>query len=303
MAVKKLKKAGPKKRAAVKRVRPTYALPTERKEPDLDISHYMLLVYGREKIGKTTLFASFPDAIFFPTEPGTKGLRIYEFNAPRGIDSWETFLAGVSLLEKNPDEFKTVIVDTADRAYDLCMAYVCKLSGVEHPHDANDYGKTWNKVKAEFLSVVDRILRTGRGVCFTSHAKEQEIESKSGAKYTRIFPTMSTQARAVIEALVDMFFYVEYMTDIKGRTRRVIITKGDETIWAGHREIGAPLPRFLPLKKRNGYEVLQKAFAGEDVGIPARELHVGRQTSKPGKGLLVKAKQKGGRDAKRILRK
>ena len=251
-------------------------LPTERKEVETELLRYTGLIYAREKFGKTTYLASFPEMLFLTTEPGTKGLSIYEYNAEDGgCRNWALVRAAVDLLEKTK-EFKCVCFDTVDRAYDMCLDWVCKTRNIEYPgtdeYGQQDYGKSWKAVKQEFLSIVHRILQTGRGLYFTSHAREQEIKTRSGDKYTRIYPTMSNQARAVVEALVDFFFYGEYMRAPDGSTKRVLITEGDEVVWAGAREIGQPLPRFIPMTARGGYDILQAAFDGEDVGLDPETL-------------------------------
>jgi hypothetical protein len=276
----------------------TLSLPDKPKEPDADLNHYTLLIYGREKIGKTTVLSTFPDSIFFSTEPGLKGLRVFEFNAENGgVKNWLIFRQGVELLEKNPGKFKTVIIDTVDRAYDMCLDWVCEERGIEYPgrddEGKEDFGKSWRAVKMEFLELIHRILQSGRGVCFTSHAREQEFKTRSGDRYTRIFPSMSNQARAVIEAIVDLFFYAEYVRGNDGTTKRVLICQGDETIWAGARPtVTKEFPQFLPLQKDNGYSVIRDAFLGKNQGISATQFLPARATSNTAKEFIVKARTK-----------
>jgi len=253
-------------------------LPSKPKPADTDPLKYTLLLYGREKIGKTTWLSSFPDTLFLTTEPGTKGLRIFEYNANHGgCRSWDYIRAAVKLLEQEPGRFKTVVIDTADRAYEMCMDYVCKNLGIPHPGEDSsgkrDYGKSWKEVRKEFTSVIHRILQTGRGLALTSHAKEETFRSRSGEEFTRIHPSMSGQARAVVEALVDCFFYCEYMRSEDGSTRRVIVTKGDEIVFAGHRSIdGRSLPALIPMTEEGGFDIYSSAFAGEPVGLDTKTL-------------------------------
>jgi hypothetical protein len=258
---------------------PRMSLPTKPKAVETDPSQYLLLVYGREKIGKTTFFASFPEAVFFFCEPGGKGLPVYSMGDKNCLEDWAEFKAGVKVLQENPGKFRTVVVDTVDRAYDMCLDWVCKQLGIPHPGEDSsgrqDYGKSWRAVKQEFLSEIYKVVKSGRGVGFTSHAKDEAATTRSGSTFTRIYPSMSNQARSVIEALVDFYFYAEYMTGREGEIRRVLVTQGDELIWAGHRKIGGSgsgLPRFLPLTEEGGYNLLHRAFKGEDVGISPLEL-------------------------------
>lgn len=272
-------------------------LPDGPQEPDDNLSHYTILIYGREKIGKTTVCNSFPDSIFFATEPGTKGLRATRFNhEDGGVKNWAIFRKGVELLEKNPGKFKTVIIDTVDRAYDICLDWVCENLGVEYPgkddQGREDFGKSWRAVKMEFLDAIHRLEQAGYGIVFTSHAKEQTFTTRAKEKYDRIFPTMSGQARAVVEGIVDYFFYCEYVRAEDGSTKRIFICHGDETIWAGSRK--GPnfeaFPQFLPMDEQNGYSVIQAAFNGEDVGLDPKTLVANKHTSSTAKSFLNKSK-------------
>lgn len=274
-------------------------LPEKPKKPMLDLSRYMILVYGSKKIGKTMLCSQFPDVLFLTTEPGTKGMEIYEVET----NDWETVLEAVDALEKEPDRFKTVAIDTADRFYDYCMDYVCLERGIEYPGTDEDgeadYGKSWRAVKQEFTSVINRILITGRGIIFTSHAKETTIRSKGGLKYDRIVPSMGSQARGVIEALVDIVLYAEYFraknTDgSPGATVKVLICQGDETVWAGTRKTAGKFPELLPLKLdgKEGYNTLARAFKGEDAGLNPQTLAPAQQTTEGAKNRLKDLKKK-----------
>ncbi len=287
-------------------------LPTEKKEVSTDLRDYTLLVYGREKIGKTTFFSTFPDCLFFCTEPGSKGLHIFDFNSDHGgCKNWDIVRKGVQLLEKHPTRFKNVCFDTVDRAYDMCLDWICKKRGIEYPgqdeYGREDFGKSWRAVKQEFIDIIHRILQLGMGLCFTSHAVESQVESRSGNKYTRIHPSMSNQGRKVIEALVDLFFYADYMRSPDGGTQRVLVTEGDEVIWAGQREVGVPLPRLIPLTAKGGYDILAAAFKGEDVGLDPQTLiptNTATDTiAKFYRDVRTQAAKKGGRKKKKKKKK
>lgn len=257
-------------------------LPTERKKVVTDVSKYTLLLYGREKVGKTTVCSQWPDALFLTTEPGTKGLPIFE----KEISLWSDMRKAVRALEKDSSRFKTVIIDTVDQAYNMCMAHVCEELGIDYPGEDDqgreDYGKSWRDVRTEFADVTARIIRTGRGLIFTSHARERSIRGRSGETYDRIFPSMSKQARDVVEALVDMFFYCDYARDARGRTVRIFITQGDEVVFAGHRSIaGRTFPPILPMLQEGTYEMFQAALNGEYTGLDPTTLLPSRQTLEP----------------------
>lgn len=285
------------------------ALPTEKKSANFNLLEHILLIYGREKIGKTTFCSSFPSTLFLTTEPGTKGLEIYEYNSEDGgCTNWKMIKDAVDLV-CDGNKFKTVVIDTVDRAYDLCLDYICKECGIEYPGEdemgRQDRGKSWRFVKQEFMATMHKLIQSGKGLILTSHAKEQPIKTKSGVEYTKIFPSMSGQARSVVEALVDLFFYVDYASDKSGKSIRVIITEGDELIWAGYRSLQYDLPKFIPLTPEGGYEILSAAFSGEDVGLDPKTFYprktssstikkffMGERRAKPERRVLKKKKKK-----------
>lgn len=204
----------------------TLSLPKERNVPNELIGDYSLLLYGREKIGKTSFAAEFPDAFFLMCEPGGKDLEIFS----REVKDWKSFTGYIDLLEKNPGKFKTVVVDTADRCYKLCEEAVHKKMLIKHASEG-DFGTGWSMPKEEFARQIIRLLQLGRGVIFTSHATEKEIKSRSGSKYDRVVPTMSKQAREVLEPIVDIWAYMEYG---EGEDRQLHL-RGDSHLAAGHR--------------------------------------------------------------------
>jgi len=279
-------------------------LPTERKKPDLDPLHYTGMIYGREKIGKTTWLSQWPEILFLTTEPGTKGLEIFEEEIP----DWTKMLRVVRALEREKT-YKTVAIDTADLAYDMCLDYVCKSLGIPYPGvDASgdeDWGKSWKAVKDEFTDVVARILRTGRGLWFTSHARERRIKTRSGDRYDRIGPSMGRQPSSVVEALVDIYFYADYMRTTKGKTIRVLVCEGDETVWAGHRKTAGEFPALLPMPLEGAYEDFVRAFRGEHPGINPRTLMAHRTTSPSLTELVRKIRKETGKEEspKRTLKK
>lgn len=199
-------------------------LPTENSIPHSDLGDYSVLLFGEKKIGKTTLTACFPSSVHLMFEPGGKALSIKQVPVPR----WEDAKEYLKLLRRDKT-FKTVVVDTADIAYRAAARWVCERLGVDHPSDES-YGKGWEACRDEFTLWINELLSIGKGVVFVSHSQDREIARRSGVKYHKILPTMSNQARDVLEPVVDIWVYYGYDGE-----RRVLTITGDEHIGAGHR--------------------------------------------------------------------
>lgn len=258
-------------------------LPMEAKEASDRFDDYSVLLYGREKIGKTITASTFPDLLFLATEPGHKGLRVKAVT----IETWGDIRSVLKLLKKDNErkyKYKWICFDTVDRAYEICLDWVCEKRGIEYPGETadgkEDFGKSWKAVRKEFLSVIHEFNRLGIGIMYISHANESVIKSRGGESYTRIFPSMSKQARGVIEGIVDFFFYCDYMRNSKGENIRVIITQGDEMVWAGSRKSAGKFPPIMELTEKGGYRNLVEGFNGRIDGLNPKTLLPGKTTGK-----------------------
>ncbi len=199
-------------------------LPASKSEPLSDLQDYSILIFGKKKIGKTTLAAQFDEALFLMCEPGGRALSIRQVQ----VRDWKEFRGYVELAIKD-NATRTIVIDTTDFAYEFCMAYVCEQMVIDHPSDET-YGKGWNAVRKEFTKVVNMLLHSGKGVVFISHSKDEEFKTRKNESLSKVVSSMPGQAKDVLEGLVDI--WVNYDYDGK---RRVLVIGGNDGIDAGHR--------------------------------------------------------------------
>lgn len=212
-------------------------LPKKRSEPKLDLKKYIFQLYGEPKAGKSTFASNFPNAVFICTEPGTKFLSVY--GGDHVHQNWEDIRDTVSRLIKEDHDFETVVIDTADNAWEMCSKYVLKKEGIEHESDLG-FGKGWTAVKKEFKGVIDALANRGFGIVFISHVKTEEREHR-GVKRPWIDNTLGSAARKYINGLCDFIFYC-FLDDDQNRLMR---TKANLNINAGDRS--GVLPEVMPL--------------------------------------------------------
>ncbi len=201
-------------------------LPTTLSKPATDLRELSALYYGLEKIGKTSFLAEFEDNLFLMCEPGSKGLSILK----RDVMNWKEFVGYIDLLEADRSLYQMITVDTADRCFKMCEKHVLTKLAIQHASD-EDFGKGYSMIRDEFAFQIDRLLKLGRGVAFTSHAVEKEIKNRNGQKYDRVMPTMPKQAREILEPIIDIWGYMEY----DEKEARVLRLRGDSHVAAGHR--------------------------------------------------------------------
>lgn len=218
-------KRGRRRKKVTKKNKVQLSLPTERSEPSGNLFDYSMLFFGEKKIGKTSMCSFMPDTFFMMCEPGGKALRIYQ----KPVRNWTEFKGYVDLLEKST-RFRTVVIDTVDLAYKMCSRWVCRKAGVTHPHEADDYGKTWNAVADEFAMTLQRLLNMDKGCVFISHSKESTITRRSGKQHDKIQSTLADHGRAVLDPMVDIWCYYTYDGD-----DRVLQIEGNDLVSCGHR--------------------------------------------------------------------
>jgi hypothetical protein len=105
------------------------------------------------------------------------------------------------------DRFKSIIVDTADIAADLCQKYVCSQLGIENIGDGGWTTNGWAKYKKEFEDVFRTLAQLGYAVVFISHDKEKTIKPQNSAEYQQIGSSMQSSALAIIENMSDIIGY------------------------------------------------------------------------------------------------
>lgn len=237
-----------------------YKLPEKISVPVENLGGYVMLIYGAKKIGKTSLCSMFQNALFLFFESGGKALRIYQ----EPMSSWRKFTRFVELLKRDK-KFDTVIIDTADLCYDVCFEETCTLLGCEHPSEIG-WGKGWSTIKKEFVTSINSLTNSGKGVIFISHQKELEIEDREGSKVMKKTNTLSSQARETLEGIVDIWANYDYE-----KSKRYLTILGSESKDAGHRlkerfryTDGSRIRKIeMGNSEKEGYDNFIKAFNNE----------------------------------------
>ena len=171
-----------------------------------------LVFYGVEGIGKTSLAAQTPDPLFIDTEGGTAHLDVRRLQKPA---SWEELLLMVKEVAATPDVCRTLVIDTADWAEQLCVDHICekyKQPGIE----SFGYGKGYSFLAEEFsrfLAACDEVILSGKNVVITAHAKmrKQELPDEQGA-FDRWELKLSKQTAPLLKEWPDALLFLNFKT-------------------------------------------------------------------------------------------
>ena len=91
-----------------------------------------VVVYGPEGIGKSTFASRFPEPVFIDTEGSTRDMDISRFEK---ASSWTMLMEQVRYVRQNQGVCRTLVIDTADWAEQLCVADVCARYGKKGVED------------------------------------------------------------------------------------------------------------------------------------------------------------------------
>ena len=202
-------------------------------EVSRDLSGYSVLFYGTPKSGKTTIASHFPKSLVFAFEKG--------YSAIPGImaipvNSWREFRS--FLMDLREDEtkemYKTVVMDTADIAWDYCTDYVCQQNGVSKIGDI-PYGGGYALAQREFDTCIRKILQMDFGLVLISHSKEKTLKDEQGNEYDQIMPTLENKARLICELTCDIIGMCRPVKEADGTVQTRLFLRETPRYVAGSR--------------------------------------------------------------------
>lgn len=171
-----------------------------------------VVVYGPEGIGKTTFASQFPDPLFIDTEDGTRHMDVARTPKPT---SWPFLMSLVKEVQQDPTLCRTLVLDTADWAEQLCIKHICDSNDKKGIEDFG-YGKGYTYVYEEFgklLNELTRVKEQGIHVVVTAHAKMRKFEQpdEMGA-YDRWEMKLTKQTPSIVKEWADMVLFANYKT-------------------------------------------------------------------------------------------
>lgn len=190
-----------------------------------DLSGYITYVYGAGGAGKTSLGAQMPAPLLLAFERGYNAIAGV---IPVDITSWSEMKQVLRQLD-DPEVkgmYKTLVVDTVDRASMMCEKYICSQLGIENIGDGGWSTNGWAKVKKEWENTFASIAQKGYAVLFISHSKDKTFKRKDGSEYNMIVPSCSNAYNEIIRNMSDIQCYI----DIDNNVRKLVLRSQDGSI-------------------------------------------------------------------------
>ena len=198
-----------------------------------DMRGYSVFFYGEPKSGKTTTATKFPNHLLLAFE---KGYNAIPGAMAQPINSWSEFRKVLRQL-KEPEvqaKFETIIIDTADIAYDYAENYICANNNVDTIGDIG-FGKGYTMVAKEFDECLRRIVQMNYGLVLISHAVDKTFTDEAGREFNQIVPTLGNKPRNIVSRMCDIIGYSRAVQDAEGNTSTKLFMRGTPRYVAGSR--------------------------------------------------------------------
>lgn len=260
------------------------AMTTINPEPTMNITKgkqarpQRLVIYGQEGVGKTTLASKLPSPLVLDTEAGSGQLEVDRV-AVNSLDDLRGALRDI-LAEKKAGKlpYRTVVLDTVDRVWNMAADTVCAEKGYKSIEDAG-YGKGLKMATEKFCAVItslDKLVAAGLYVVCVCHAKVETLslpDKEDFSVYQLKVSAPGKQAEesaAFLKQWADAVIFCQFDTVLnsatgKAASQKRVMRTAHGACWEAKNRYG--LPETLAMDAQ-GVDSLVGAIYG-DIPAPA----------------------------------
>lgn len=193
------------------------------------------LVFGPNKVGKTSLVTAFPRHIIIDIECGSNEIK--SANRLQGFDTLAKVEAVVDELLNTPHDYKTVGLDSVEALESLIFDFVCSESGVKSIEEAGGgYGKGYTRSREIMRGLMGkfRALCDKRGVevFLIGHSQTKEHNDPiTNIAYTKYLLRTNDKMAAIVKDLADnIVFLSRKMMSAKKDSKEIAVS--DNKVYA-----------------------------------------------------------------------
>jgi hypothetical protein len=230
----------------------------------------VIVVYGVDGIGKSSLAAEADDIVYLHT----KGERM-----PSGVEvpseeitDYPQLMSAVDDIIAGPHDFKWLVIDSVDGIEPIVWAetcWRCEFSSIEKPGFGKGYVEA-DKEWQDFLDLIGKLPPLGIGVIMLAHPTVERFDSPMTDPYTMYTIKLQKRANALVREKADIVAFMNYRVSVKekevaqnktvshaeGKTRAIYLN-GSPSYNAKNRY---GMPDEIAYKKGKGFEELSKYF-------------------------------------------
>jgi predicted AAA+ superfamily ATPase len=192
----------------------------------------IILVYGAEGRGKTTLACKFPKPLALLLERGLpRGVTV---DAVEDVNSYDEIIATLRKLIEDARGYETLVIDTLDALEPLLIEAVClkhSWKNIESP----SYGKGWLIADDEWRRLIRGLTalrdRQNMTVVLVAHSTIERFDDPRAPTFTTYLPKLHKRARHLILDASDVVGFLaedlRTVTDEGGFRERVRATNSN----------------------------------------------------------------------------
>lgn len=177
----------------------------------------IIAIYGPGGVGKTTLAAEFPGAVFIQTEDGAGDLNLTTFS-DEPLQDFASVMQAFEALATEEHDLRTLVVDSITRLEPIIWDEACRRHNWKSIEDAG-YGKGYVEADAiwrEFLSSCIWLRdRKGMTVILIGHEAVESFQDPTTDSYNRYAMRLHKRAEALVREQVDILGFMNQITTIR----------------------------------------------------------------------------------------
>lgn len=174
-----------------------------------------VVIYGPQKIGKSTLAAGAPAPIFIQTEDGLSSIEVPHFPLAK---SFQDVLDAIGALYSEKHDYQTVVLDSIDWLEPLIWQHLCAKHGQTNI-EGFGYGKGYTLAASEWQMILDGLnaLRNERGmaVILLAHHEIKRFDAPDSEPYDRYQIKLHKAAGALVQEWADVIGFANYQVITK----------------------------------------------------------------------------------------
>lgn len=238
------------------------------------------LLYGPNKVGKTTFACSFPKTWLFDLEKGSKNVTV---NGKRydKLPDYETFKARLDEFCANPNGFKNLVIDSVESLESRIFEHLLNEGGVKTIEDyGGGFGKGYVRSRELMTQIMKQLQKLtedhGVEVFLIGHSQQkQKTDPITGLPYDNFSLRTNEKMGSIIRDLSDSILFVcRKLMKAKKDGEEVAVSDNESYIYTSWRlayDAGNRLN--LPNEIKLSYDAFMKAKEiGKSQGLPLDDL-------------------------------
>jgi hypothetical protein len=211
-----------------------------------------MLIYGPAGIGKTSFAASLPKPILLDYDHGAEEVKVHRIAGP---PTWQGAIDVIRLVTADPDEYRTIAIDTVDVLETLAIDAVLVREKKKDLTLDFKWGAGHALVLSlwrELLTELDRARDAGLCVCLLGHATTRTVPDPQFGEYDQYTSRLGRKLWDQTKAWCDVVGFANFDAALHEGTnhdriivtgeRRLYTTRGSGFEAKNRFGIDAPLP-------------------------------------------------------------